>query len=329
MINMAVIGTNVISERFMNAARLVKDVHIYAVYSRSEETGSRFAKQCDIPKVFTHLEEMARDEMIDAVYIASPNALHASQAITLMNHKKHVLCEKPIASNAREVQEMINASVNNKVALMEAVKNTLVPNFKQIQENLHKIGTIRRYVANYCQYSSRYDAYKEGTVLNAFNPSLSNGALMDIGIYCIYPMVVLFGMPSSLKAHGHLLEANVDGEGSILFDYEEMEGVVMYSKITNSHMPSEIQGEKGSMIIDAMNVPSCVVIHYNDGTKEEITAVQEDRDMYYEIEEFRHIIKNKSLESSINSHTTSLYTAKIMEKARKQIDVTYPADRYD
>ena len=56
------------------------------------------------------------------------------------------------------------------------MKTTLLPNFKVIQEQLSKIGTVRRYFASFCQYSSRYDAYRAGTVLNAFNPELSNGA---------------------------------------------------------------------------------------------------------------------------------------------------------
>ena len=73
----------------------------------------------------------------------------------------------------------------------------------------------------FAKYSSRYDAYKEGTILNAFNPVFSNGSLMDIGVYCIYPMVVLFGKPLNLKANGILLESGVDGEGSILFKYKE------------------------------------------------------------------------------------------------------------
>ncbi len=95
---------------------------------------------------------------------------------------------------------MIAAAKENHVLLMEALKSTLLPNFQAIREHLHKIGPVRRYFAGYCQYSSRYDAYKQGTVLNAFNPVFSNGSLMDLGVYCIYPMAVLFGKPEQIKA---------------------------------------------------------------------------------------------------------------------------------
>ena len=92
---------------------------------------------------------------------------------------------------------MIEASERYGVTLMEAMKHTLTPNFLSVLKNIERVGKVRRYFSSYCQYSSRYDKFKEGIVLNAFDPKLSNGAIMDIGVYTIYPMVVLFGQPSS------------------------------------------------------------------------------------------------------------------------------------
>ncbi|WP_078408989.1 Gfo/Idh/MocA family protein [Priestia abyssalis] len=326
MIRFGVIGTNWITERFIQAASEIEDFALTAVYSRTEERAKEFAAKFDIQTTFTDLESMAKSKEIDAVYIASPNCFHAEQAIMYMNHGKHVLCEKPMASNAAEVQEMITAAKANNVLLMEALKTTLLPNFKSIRDHLHKIGTIRRYAASYCQYSSRYDAYKEGIVLNAFNPALSNGSLMDIGVYCIYPMVVLFGKPKTVKATGVLLDSGADGEGSILFQYEEQDAVVMYSKITNSYLPAEIQGENGSIIIDKIHTPEKVEIRYNDGRVEDITEPQASNAMYYETKEFIELIQNGNFESSINSYANSLITAELMDEARKQIGLVFQAD---
>jgi predicted dehydrogenase len=189
MIRFGVIGTNRITEQFIEAGIGIENFALSAVYSRTKERAEEFAEKFDVKSTFTDLEQMAQSNEIDAVYIASPNSLHAKQAIIFMNQGKHVLCEKPLASNTFELREMINTAKKNNVLLMEALKSTLLPNYHTIRENLFKIGPVRRYFACYCQYSSRYDAYKEGIVLNAFNPAFSNGALMDIGIYCIYPMV--------------------------------------------------------------------------------------------------------------------------------------------
>ncbi|GCD81024.1 Gfo/Idh/MocA family protein [Parageobacillus thermoglucosidasius] len=327
MIRFATIGTNWITEAFIEAAKKTEDFTLAAVYSRTDEKAKQFAAKTGAERTFTNLEELAKSKDIDAVYIASPNSLHAEQAILLMDHGKHVLCEKPMASNTKEVKAMIDAARRNGVVLMEAMKTTLLPNFQAVREHLHKIGKIRRYFASYCQYSSRYDAFKQGTVLNAFNPAFSNGALMDIGVYCIYPMVVLFGKPNRLQASSLKLESGVDGEGTIIFTYEDMDAVVMYSKITNSYLPAEIQGEDGSILIDAIHTPTKVEIRYRDGRTEDITVPQEQHPMYYEVKEFIELIKNGKRESEVNSHEHSLLTIALMEEARKQTGIVFPADQ--
>jgi scyllo-inositol 2-dehydrogenase (NADP+) len=327
MVRFGIIGTNFITVQMLESVKDLKAFSLTAVYSRTEETAKKFAETYGAEHTFTSLEDMAKSDKFDAIYIASPNSLHASQTITFLKNGKHVLCEKPMASNVKELTAMTQAARENKVLLMEAMKSTLTPNFKSIQENLHKIGKIRRYFANYCQYSSRYDAYKAGTVLNAFKPEFSNGSLMDLGVYGIYPMVVLFGEPKSVKATGVMLDSGVDGEGSLLLQYEEMDAVVLHSKINNSFIPSEIQGEEGCIIIDKISTPEKVEIHYRDGSVEEISRPQPEPFMYYEVEEFIHLIQQGDLESKVNSYLHSKITAAITEEARQQIGVTYPADK--
>lgn len=325
-IRFAIIGTNWITERFLQAALETEEFLLAAVYSRTEEKGKAFAAKYADPKVYTDLETMLQDDEIDAVYIASPNSYHVDQAILCMNHGKHVLCEKPMASNAAEVSAMIEAAKKNDVLLMEAMKSTLMPNFKTVRDNLYKLGPIRRYFASYCQYSSRYDAYKEGTVLNAFNPEYSNGSLMDLGIYCLYPMVTLFGKPDAVKASGYMLSSGVDGEGSLLLSYPEMDAVIMHSKISDSYAPTEIQGENGTMIIDKINQPYDVKIRYRDGTIENVTQLQTHESMYYEAQEFIDLIRCGERESTVNTYANTLITAEIMEEARRQIGLVFPAD---
>jgi predicted dehydrogenase len=326
MIRFGVIGTNWITDRLLTAAKEHQEFKLTAVYSRTEEKAKEFAEKHGASLIYTNIEEFAKSEEIDAVYIASPNSLHSEQAIQLMNNGKHILCEKPIASNVKELEEMIEAATRNQVLLMEAMKTTLLPNFKSIQENLHKIGKIRRYVASFCKYSSRYDAYKQGTILNAFNPTFSNGSLMDLGVYCIYPMVVLFGKPKTIKAEAIMLESGVDGAGSVLMEYEEMEAIISHSKITDSYLPSEIQGENGTILLDKISEPERVEIRYKDGTVENIGQSNEHSPMFYEVKEFIDLIKNGQYESSINSYNHSRITTGIIEEARKQFGLIYPAD---
>ncbi len=324
MIRFGVIGTNWITDFFIEAGKQHQQFELTAVCSRTMEKAEQYADKHSIPFKFTNVEEMAA--VVDAVYIATPNSLHAEYAIQMMKQGIHVLCEKPIASNTQQLHEMIQTAKKYNVLLMEAIKSTLMPAFSVIQENMKQIGKVRRYFASYCQYSSRYDAYREGTVLNAFRPEFSNGSLMDIGIYCIYPAVVLFGKPNSVKATGYMLESGVDGEGSLLLQYDEMDAVMMYSKISNSTLHSEIQAEDGTIHINRINEPDLVTVHKRNSSTETIDASYKQHSMYYEIDEFIRLLLEGKVESKVNTHQASLITMEIMDEARKQLGLRYAAD---
>ncbi|WP_276355645.1 Gfo/Idh/MocA family protein [Cohnella caldifontis] len=326
-VRFGIIGTNWITDQFLESGREIGAFELAAVYSRTEERAREYAGKHGAAHAYTSFEAFAGSGEFDAVYIASPNSLHAEQAIRCMDGGKHVLCEKPAASNAREFRAMMEAARRNGVVLMEAMKSTLMPNFRAIREHLPKLGPIRRYTAGYCQYSSRYDAYQRGERPNAFNPVFSNGALMDLGVYGLYPLVVLFGKPDALKASGVMLDSGVDGAGSILLQYPSMDAVVTYSKITDSALPSEIQGENGSMIIERISRPSKVEIRYRDGRTEDVSVPQSESVMRYEIEEFIRLALTGQAESETNSHVHSLLTLELADEARRQLGLVFPADR--
>lgn len=325
-VRFGVIGTNNISTRVMTAAKLDERFELVAVYSRKQETADEFAIKHDIPHTFTVLEEMAKSDLIDAVYVACPNSLHAEYSILCMSHGKHVLCEKPFASNLKEVKAMIDASKKYDVTLMEAMKPPMEPNFKRIMEEVKNIGTIRQYIASYCQYSSRYNNLKNGIVENAFKLELSNGATMDIGVYTIYPMVVLFGRPNRVQATGLKLSTGVDGHGAVNFEYDNMTATVLYSKIANSYLPMEIQGENGVIQSLKCNYLDDVKLITNDGT-ETIISEPQGNTYYYEIAEFIDLVLTGKRESEILSHRNSRITIEIVDEIRRQLNVIYPADK--
>lgn len=325
-IRMGVVGTSGIADLFVSNAKKIEGLEITAVYSRNKESGENFALKNNINNVFIDLELMAKSNVIDAVYIASPNALHCSQTLLMLNNKKHVLCEKALASNLEEVKVMVNTAKQNGVILMEAMRTTMLPNFKIVKDNLYKIGKVRRYFASYCQYSSRYDSFKDGNVQNAFKPELSNGGIMDIGVYTLAPMVSLFGMPKEVKASAYMLSSGVDGEGTIICKYDDMEAVTMYSKISNSYIPSEIQGEEGSIIINKIDNFNEVKIIYKDGKVEDLSVSQIDNGMYYEIKHFADLIEDNKKESDINSLDFSKQLMAVVDKTRQDIGLVFPSD---
>lgn len=326
MLRFGIIGTNFITDQFMAASQEVDGVQVAALYSRTAERAHEYASQHGIPLTFTNIGEMLASGEVDAIYLASPTSLHAEYAIQCMQAGKHVLCEKPAASNARELQAMVDTAREHGVVFMEAMKSSFMPAFQAIRELLPTLGPIRRYTASYCQYSSRYDAFKAGQVMNAFKPEFSNGSLMDLGVYCIYPMVVLFGEPLRVLASGTMLSSGVDGQGSVVAGYANMEAVVAYSKISNSALSSEIQGEDGTMTIDAINLPRKLSIRYRDGRVEEIAAPEQGTVMAYELREFASLVADGKRESALNSHANSLAVMRVLDEARRQQGLVFPAD---
>ncbi len=153
---------------------------------------------------------------VDAVYIASPNSLHFPQTRLFLSHKKHVICEKPLASNLQEVEAAIALAKENNVVLFEAFKTASLPNFLLLKETLAKVGKLRKAFINYCQYSSRYQRYLDGENPNTFNPAFSNGSIMDIGFYCLASAVALWGEPRAVLATASLLDSGVDAQGTVV-----------------------------------------------------------------------------------------------------------------
>ncbi|MGL5049141.1 MAG: Gfo/Idh/MocA family protein, partial [Fusobacteriaceae bacterium] len=318
MIRFGVIGTNAITERFLEAAFLCPEFQLNSIYSRALETGKAFGDKYGVVNIYTDIDEMIMSKNIDAVYIASPTSFHFLQAKKFLEKKIPVLCEKPLASNSKEVKELIELSKKHNTLFMEAIRTVHNPNFNVIKENLQKIGTIRGVYANFCQYSSRYDKFKEGIVLNAFKPEFSNGSTMDIGLYTFYFVIGLFGEPLNCKSSGIMLSSGVDGAGTSILQYSDFVATVNHSKISNSYIPSEIVGEKGSIIIENISLLEKITLKLKDGTEKEITIPRVENDMYYEIQEFIKTITEKNIESAENPHNISLKVSKVMEMSRKE-----------
>ena len=307
MIRFAVIGTNWITRQFVEAAHESGKYKLTAVYSRSLEQAQHFANDFSVEHLFTSLEAMAESDAIGAVYIASPNALHFSQTQLFLSHKIHVICEKPLASNLAEVDAAIACAREN-----------------QVRQALPKVGKLRKVFFNYCQYSSRYQRYLDGENPNTFNPSFSNGSIMDIGFYCLASAVALFGEPKSVQATASLLASGVDAQGVVVMDYGDFSVTLQHSKVSDSVLASEIQGEAGSLVIEKLSECQKVCFVPRGSQMQDLTQPQHINTMLYEAELFatlvdEHLVDHPGL-------AVSRITAKLLTEIRRQTGVIFPAD---
>ena len=165
------------------------------------------------------------------------------------------------------------------------------PAYRAIRAAMAQIAPVRRATLRFCKYSSRYDKFKAGIVENAFDPSLANGALMDIGVYCLHAAQLLLGEPQTVAGKSVFLPGGIDGAGSLVLGYDGALAEIVYSKITDSVSPSEIEGEGGSILIDAVSRPRRAELVLRGGARREIPLGVEADEMRYEIEDFLALLR--------------------------------------
>ncbi|QQZ08161.1 Gfo/Idh/MocA family protein [Heyndrickxia vini] len=323
----ATIGTNWITSTFIESARKSGKLTLKAVYSRSIDKAKDFAAKHSVPLYFNDITELAKHPEIDIVYIASPNSLHFDHAKLLLENNKHVICEKPIFSNIKEFTEAYTIANNHGVYLFEAIRNIHTPNINQLVKQLPKIGTIRSALLHYVQYSSRYDAFLDGDTPNVFSTEFSGGALVDLGVYPLSVAIKLFGKPVTYSYHPTILRSGVDGNGTLILQYNEFVCTIICSKISHSYIPSEIHGETGTIIMNSATPTSLELINNKTKERESISVNQEDLDMVYEIDAFTNIIENNDHHAYMKLIQFSETILSITETVRKQNNIIFQTDK--
>lgn len=323
-IRFGIIGTNFVSDWLAEAS--VKSAHctVTAVYSRAEETGRAFAEKHGIAAVFTDYDKFLTSGLIDAVYVASPNYMHMTQALAAMKRGLHVLCEKPAGLNARQLALMEQTARDNHVLFMEAMRPAFDPVTDRLAGLIGQLGPVRRAVLRMNQYSSRYDAVLRGEVKNAFTPALGNAALMDIGVYCVFLGARLFGMPSRVQADSVFLANGFEGEGTLLLSYPGMQALIEYSKITNSVPGSVIEGEKGYVTFDRISGMTEIRLCLRGKDPEVIALNPVDNNMTYELDYFAEKIMSGG-DTEEKLAVTRIQTA-IMDAARAASGIHFPTE---
>lgn len=328
MIRFGTVGTSWITASFISAARLSGKMELKAVYSRSSEKAGKFAEENNAPATFTDLEEMAASPEIDAVYIASPNSLHFKHAILFLQNKKHVICEKPIFSNVAELEKAFRIADENGVFLIEAIRNMHSPNLAVLKRELGRAGVLRSAILPYISYSSRYDLVLKGEEPNIFSAKFSGGALVDLGVYPLFLAVALFGRPEGVSYSPVILPTGVDGAGTLVLDYSGFVCTIMCSKISDSTLPCEIHGEKGTFILgDAAPISSITFHDSRTKKREDFGGQQEEEDMMYEATEFARIIKEADREAYEDLKQLSRTVLEITEQARLQNGIVFESEK--
>ena len=325
-LRLATIGSGMIVHALLSHFKNAPGVTLEAAYSRSKETGEALARECGCKKVSTSLEAMLLDPAVNTVYIASPNLLHFAQAKQALEAGKHVICEKPFVPTRAQAQTLIDLAREKRLLLAEAVPTPYLPNFPVLRRLLPEIGQIRLVLANYTQYSARFDKLRGGEKPNIFNPALAGGCLMDINFYNVYLNIALFGVPKSAAYYPNIYPGAADTSGVFVMQYDSFVSTNAGAKDAKGKSFFTIEGERGSIEIEN-GANGLQRIRLLTAEKDETFNEQPDPDRwFYEVRALTKCFLDEDRKTLDTLLETTLNTVTVMEAARKKAGLRFPCD---
>lgn len=323
--NVGTIGTGGITTWFLTCWQETGN-SCYAMYSRNQKRGEALRTQFHGEKVYTELDSFLADENIDVVYVASPNSLHVLHAKQALLANKHVILEKPFTSTVEECEQLIQIAKERDLFLMEGITVVDLPNYAKLASLLDRIGTIRMAVANMSKVSSKYEAYVRGERPNVFQTAYSGGALMDLNVYQVHLMTLLFGMPKTLSYIAQKRDG-IDFHGVLTMQYEDHLAICIAAKDSEASNNVEIQGEKGFLRIgSAAAMLSSIELHTAQGVETYQLQDHELTHIYY-IRAYLKMIEEKDYVQRDQRLAHTLDVMKVLVTARKDADIHFEADQ--
>lgn len=325
-IKMGILGAGRIAGKMADTVQKLNDVEIFAIASRNLEKAEEFAKKHGIQTFYGSYEEMVRDKDIELVYIATPHSEHYKNMILCFNHQKHVLCEKAFTINAIQAREVMALAKEKKCFLMEAMWTRFHPFTKQVKTCLEEgiIGEVKWMEANYGFYSMNTE--------RMYRPELAGGALLDLGIYPLTAVSLLFGdHPVHVDTRGILTELGVDARSQTVLTYADGKmAVVSTSMDSFSDGKIRIHGTKGFAEIDG--VANWERMRVYDSKRNQVAVferLEQISGYEYEVEVACEAIREGKLECAGMPHSQTLYMMEQMDSLRREWGMQYPMETID
>jgi predicted dehydrogenase len=321
MIKFGIVGAGRIARKFATDIQFVANAKIVAIASQDAQRAKRFSEEFHIKNKFNCYSDMAEFKDVDAVYIATPHNFHKEQSILFLTHKKHVLCEKPIAVNYIEFEEMEKIAKLNNVLLMEAMWTRFLPAIRRLKEIVESNIYGRLLEAN---ISFGFDlASQINESDRVLNPHLAGGSLLDLGVYCANLVDYISNDDIlDLKAQCVMSKTNVDlsTDVTMMLANKQKTKIKWRSSINETlNNKAVLQFESGKIIIP--NFWSATELD-NNGVNE--TYFHKSGGFEYEIEAFASTILEGKFENQSMSLNDSKTVMKLLDKIREKIGLEYP-----
>jgi dihydrodiol dehydrogenase / D-xylose 1-dehydrogenase (NADP) len=327
-----ILGPGNIARRFMNDLPLCPQADLAAVASRSPEKARAFAEQYGFAKSYGSYRDLLEDPTVDIVYIAVPHTLHQELTIQALEAGKAVLCEKPAAVNALQLQAMIDCARDRRRFFMEAMWTRFFPVNQRVYQIISSdaLGTVTLIEADL-----GFGNWSGGRVANPqsrlFSPELAGGSLLDLGVYCVSYLTRMKGAyPVAIKALGARTETDVDGMTAAIFHYSDGTVAVLRSSVIQTmRQTAIIYCEKATIEVPDFFHPSRAVIRYAEkGHPDEIIEIPYQVDgttgFNFEAEAVMACLDRGLLECPDMTWQQSLEVMELLDAIRREIGLKYP-----
>ena len=318
-IRWGIIGLGKIANKFATDLMTLKNIELVAVASRNQQNADDFAQKFNAKKAYNSYLDLAKDNEVDAVYIATPHSFHKEHTLLCLQNKKAVLCEKPFAMNLQEVTEMISVAKENNVLLMEALWTYFLPQYAYLLEVIEteKFGKLKNVAADF-GFKAIYDLESR-----LFKKEVGGGSLLDIGIYPIFAALSTLGKPDLIDANATFFENGVDASCEMIFHYKGAKATLKSSLIEETKTTAIFTFEKAIVKLDRQfHAPSLVTIFENKKEKK-IDFNCKTFGYNFEIEHFNTLLREGKTESSMMTFNFSKDLIKILDKVRGIIGLRY------
>ena len=321
--NIGILGAGKIARTMARTVSGLAGIKLTAIGSRTIENAQKFAEEFSVPKAYGSYEELAKDESLDLIYIATPHSRHYEDCMLCLENGRNVLCEKPFTANAGQTEKAFKLAEEKGLFIGEAMWTRFLPMRFKLDEIIESgvIGGISSLTANLGYSIAQKERLKK--------PELAGGALLDLGVYTINFALMNFGTDiAEIKSSCTKNEYGVDLHNSIIMDFADGKTAVLHSNMnSNTDQRGIIFGDKGRIEFENINNCTGIKVYLNDGTVHSYDTPPQITGYEYEVIAAAKAIENGQTECSEMPHSETMRVMKIMDMLRKEWEIEFPFER--
>jgi len=320
--NIGILGPGWIAERSAQTLAAMTDEGIFpaAVASRSLEKAKEFAGRYNIPKAYGSYEELAANDELDLIYIATPHSHHYEHAKLCLSKGRNLLIEKAFTVNARQARELIEIAREKKLLIAEAIWTRYMPARFALDKMLESevIGEVYELTANL--------GYNNIHMERMYTPELAGGALLDLGVYPINFALAAFGTDiESIGSRADLYHTGTDLRNYITINFKDGKKAELYACLDEfTDKKGIIKGSDG--YIEFENINNCEWIRvFIDGAKTvQFDVPKQITGLEYQFRSCKKALDEGQIECPEMPHSEIIRVMEIMDGLREEWGVKYP-----